>query len=350
LVGRIFQSSIDGLEMMAVYVGDRLGLYQALASEGASTATELAAKTGIHSRYAREWLEQQAVAGVLDVEDATVPAESRSYTLPPGHAEVLLDKDSLNYLAPLGKALGVVGGMLPTLLDAFRAGSGVSYSAYGREAREAQEALNRPSFLSLLTQEWLPSISDLHARLATEPAATVADVGCGAGWSSIAIAKAYPKVTVDGFDSDEPSILTARANAEAAGLADRVRFQVSDVGEPGSAGTYDLVTAFEMVHDLGRPVEALRTMRGLTRDGGTVLVMDERANETFAAPSDEIERFFYGISLFWCLPQGLADGPAGTGTVMRPDTLRNYAKEAGFSEIEILPIEHAFWRFYRLHV
>jgi 2-polyprenyl-3-methyl-5-hydroxy-6-metoxy-1,4-benzoquinol methylase len=194
-------------------------------------------------------------------------------------------------------------------------------------------------------------------RLLGDPPAKVADIGCGAGWSSIAIARAYPNVRVDGFDVDGPSIELARRNAAAAGVADRVSFSVQDVTDPALAerlaGSYDLVAAFEMVHDVAGPVEVLRTMRRLAREDGAVIVMDERTEEQFTAPGNPMERLFYSISLFVCLPWGMAGATpeqpsAATGTVMRPATLRRYAQEAGFQSVEILPIEHDFFRFYRL--
>ncbi len=189
----------------------------------------------------------------------------------------------------------------------------------------------------------------LHARLLAEPGARVADVGCGTGWSSIAIARAYPLVRVDGFDLDPSSIAAATANARAAGLAERVHFVLADAARPSRDEGYDLVTAFEMVHDLARPVEALRAMRALLNPGGVVLVADERVADAFAAPADELDRFNYGWSILHCLPAARVESPsAATGTVMRASTLRDYARRAGFSEVEVLPIENDFWRFYRL--
>ena len=176
-------------------------------------------------------------------------------------------------------------------------------------------------------------------------------MACGAAWSSIAIARAYPKVRVDGFDSDEASVALARANVAGAGLAERVTISTRDAGDPALAGRYDLVTIFEALHDMSRPVDALRTVRGLLAEGGSVLVMDERVAETFTAPGDTIERMMYGFSVLCCLPAGLAEQPsAGTGTVMRPATLRRYALDAGFGHVEILPIANDLFRFYRLHV
>ena len=349
LVERIFQGGIAVLEMLSIYVGDHLGLYRTLAQRGPSTATELARSAGIDERYAREWLEQQAVAGVLEVESESADAGKRTYRLPAGHAEVLLDGDSVNYLLPITWAIPGLAATLPTLLTAYRHGGGVPYSDYGSEFRSSISLLNRPMFLNQLGSEWLPAMADVDRRLRADPPANVADVGCGTGWSGIAIAKAYPKVRVDGFDLDEPSIASARENAAKAGIGDRVRFEARDAATTGKAGTYDLVTAFETIHDMSDPVAVLTAMRALVAPGGAVLVADEKVAEAFSAPGDELERFSYGWSVLHCLPVGRVDPPAlGTGTIMRPDILRRYATKAGFSGVEILPIDHDFWRFYRL--
>ena len=270
--------------------------------------------------------------------------------LPAEYAEVLLDETSLNYLAPMAGVLYGLATQLPAVAEAFQHGGGVPWADYGDVAREGQAALNRPVFLNLLGQVWLPSIADVHERLQADPPAQVADIACGYGWSSVGIARAYPKAHVDGFDSDEPSINAARAIAEQNGLADRITFTTRDVADPALAGRYDLVTVFEALHDMARPIEALRSIRRLVADGGAVIIMDERVGESFTAPADEVERFMYTASVMLCLPTGMAEQPsAGTGTVMRPDTLRRYASEAGFREVEILPIEHPFFRFYRLY-
>ena len=349
LVERLFRANLALLDVLTVYLGDRLGLYRALAEGGPARPAELAARTGTHERYVREWLEQQATSGFLTVDDPDAEAGQRRYALPDGHAEVLTDRDSLSYLAPLGRFHVGVGQRLPELLEAFRTGAGVAYLGYSADAREGQADVNRTMFINLLAQEWLPAVPDVHARLQADPPARVADLGCGTGWSSIALARAYPGVRVDGFDLDEPSIELARANAAAAGVADRVTFHPRDASDPSLAGSYDLVMAFECVHDMGRPAEALRTMRRLAGARGAVLVADERVAERFGAFGDDAERLMYAWSVLFCLPTGLADAPSvGTGTVMRPGTLRGYAAEAGFRAVEVLPIENDFWRFYRL--
>jgi SAM-dependent methyltransferase len=347
---RLVEAVVGAFEAAAVDLGDRLGWYRALAGRPA-TAPDLAERTGTDARYAREWLEQQAVAGYLTVDDddddPDPDPDARRYTLPPAHAAVLADPTDPAYTAPLARAAMAFTHNVGRLADVYRSGGGLSWAEMGDEAREAQAAANRPFFLGPLVTEVLPSLADIDAAL--RAGGRVADVGCGYGWSSIGIARGYAGARVDGFDLDEPSVQRARRNAQEAGVADRVTFEAADVGTLDLAGSYDLVTAFECIHDLPDPVAVLREMRRLVRPGGTVLVVDERVAERFSAPGDLVERLMYGYSLTCCLPDGRSTRPSvGTGTVMRPSTLRRYALDAGFTGLEALPVEHDFFRFYRL--
>ncbi|HSB01693.1 MAG TPA: methyltransferase domain-containing protein [Anaerolineales bacterium] len=335
--------------LFSIYIGDRLGLYRALAEGGPATSAELAAQTRTHERYIREWLEQQTVAGILEVEDEHYGIHSRRFSLPLAHAEPLIDCSSLNYMVPLAQLLVGAVRPLPAVLDAYRNGGGVPFDEYGADLREGQAAINYPAFWHQLPNEWLPAIPDIHARLQADPPARVADIGCGYGWSSLGMARGYPRIHVDGFDLDAPSIERALQNAGRNRLTDRVHFEVRDASDPALAGQYDLVTVFEALHDMNHPVGALGTMRRLVREGGTVLIVDERVGDTFTPTGNDVEGMMYGWSILHCLPVGMTDeNAAGTGTVMRADTLRNYAAQAGFSQVDILPIEHFFFRFYRL--
>ncbi|MGQ0824588.1 MAG: class I SAM-dependent methyltransferase [Actinomycetota bacterium] len=343
LTERLFGATIAALDLLHVYVGDKLGLYRALADSGPLEPAGLAGAAGIDERYAREWLEQQAVARIVEVD-----SDGR-FSLPADHREVLLDTTSLAYFAPAGKLLMGLARAMPEVLDAFRKGGGVPYTSYGDDIREAISHLNRPMFLNQLGAEWFPAMTDIDARLRTAPPARVADVGCGTGWSTLAIAVAYPSAQVVGIDLDDASIATARENAMDMGLADRVEFMVRDAADPDLAGTFDLVCAFETIHDMCDPIGALRAMRALRGDGGAVLVVDERVADEFTVDVDDMERFQWGFSALHCMPCALTDPPAaGTGTIMRAPTFREYAKAAGYASVDIAPIEHDFWRFYRL--
>jgi len=346
---RLFDAALGAIDMWSVYVGEKLGLYTALAQHGPLNSSELAAATPIDPRYATEWLEQQAVTGFLEVNDCDLPADRRRYLLPASHAEVFTDPDSLNYLAPFMRLLTAAGIQLPALIEAYRTGGGVGWPQYGPDMRTGQAEMNRPWFLGALGSDWFPAVPELDGRL--RAGARVADIGCGEGWSSIAMALAYPDAAVDGYDLDEPSVQAARAHAREAGVAARVRFFAGDAAVAERDGDYDVVTAFECIHDLARPVEVLATMRRLAKSDGQVIVMDERVSERFPGRGDDIERLMYGFSLFVCLPDGRSHSPsAATGTVMRPHTLRRYAEEAGFEGVEVLPIENELWRFYRLQL
>jgi SAM-dependent methyltransferase len=347
LAERIFGSLLGTMEVFTIYLGDRLGLYAALAGEPANAA-ELATRAGVAERYAREWLEQQAVYGLLEVDDVSAPADGRRYTLPAEHAEVFLDKDALTYLTPAARMFISAAQQMPALIQAYRTGGGVNWRDFGPDMSEGQELMNRPSFIAMMGS-WIPQgMPDVHERLSA--GGRVADVGCGGGWSSIAIAKAYEGVTVDGYDLDEPAVERARRSAAEQGLADRVRFHAVDPAEMDHGEGYDLVCAFECIHDMPQPVPVLRAMRTMAGESGGVMVMDERVAHEFTAPGDEIERLMYGFSTLVCLPDGMSHPDSvGTGTVMRPGTFEGYAAEAGFDRVEILPIEADFWRFYRLH-
>jgi len=350
LAERLVDATTHALETLSVYLGLKLGLYQALAKLGAATETEVAAHAGVAARYAREWLEQQATAGYLACDHPTDPPERRRYRLPPGHAEVLLDADSPHHAGPLAGILASVTGVLPQLLAAYRSGGGVPYAAYGPALRRGIAALNRPMFLHQLAGSWLQAVPDLDTRLRSAPPARVLDLGCGLGASSVALARAYPRAQVLGVDLDQASIAEARAQAAQAGVADRVTFVVGDAAKVTGEAPVDLVTVFEALHDLGDPVGTLRAVRGLLADGGNVLVADERVADAFTAPGDPTERFMYGWSVLHCLPATLAEHPVeASGTVLRAPTLARWAAAAGFTGFEVLPIDNPFWRFYRLH-
>jgi ubiquinone/menaquinone biosynthesis C-methylase UbiE len=349
LVGRLFEAALGTMDLLAVYLGDRLGFYRALAERGPVTAGELAEAAGTNERYTREWVEQQAVSGILDVDDSAAPADSRRYSLPGAYEEVLLDELSLNYMAPMARLMGACARPLEELVEAFRTGEGIPYADYGRDLHEGQAAFTRPMFEELLGSEWLPAIPEVHERLTADPPARVADVACGEGRSTIAIARAYPNVIVDGIDLDEASTEAARRHLEGSGVEDRVTFHLRDAADPEIAGRYDLVYIHEALHDMSYPVQVLSACRGLLTDGGSIVIGDERVAERFGAPGDDLERFYYGFSILHCLPVGMVGTEAaGTGTVMRPETVKRYAQEAGFTSFTVLPIENDFYRFYRL--
>ncbi len=311
---RVLSAAVGTLDILAIALGTRLGYYRILAERAPLTPPALATASGTAPRYAREWLEQQAVTGLLEVAGPGEEPDARRYRLGPGVAEVLADPDQLSYLAPLARQLAAAARQLPVLAQAYRTGHGVSWAEFGADMQESEADLNRPAYLSLLGGDWLGALPEVRRRLLAGPLARVADIGCGAGWSCIGLAGSYPLLRVDGFDLDPASVEAARRNIAEAGLDDRVRVHHADISTATGYGPYDLVTAFECVHDLPYPVPALAAMRQMAGTKGTVLVADMKAAAEFTAPGDDVERLLYGFSLLICLP-----------------------------------VEHDLWRFYQLH-
>jgi SAM-dependent methyltransferase len=341
----MFGLALGAAELTVASIGRTLGLYGALRGEAGLTPGELASRAGIDERYAQEWLEHQAVAQVLTVDEPARPAGERRYALPEAHAIALLDEEHPAYVGALADIPPVLARTLEHVTGAFRTGAGVPFAAYG--VHDMQAGFTRPMFATALVAEWLPALADVHARLEAGEALGVADFGCGEGWAGIYLAEAYPNVTVDGFDLDDASIAAARKHAADRGVADRVRFEVRDITDPGLPLGYDLAFACEVIHDLPDPVGALASMRRVA-GGGAVLVIDEKAADAFLPTGDPIERLLYAFSILHCLPAGRdAETSAATGTVMRPDVFRRYAVQAGFSDVLTLPIDHPMFRFYQ---
>jgi cyclopropane fatty-acyl-phospholipid synthase-like methyltransferase len=226
---------------------------------------------------------------------------------------------------------------LDQLLSAYRNGGGVAFGDYGANMREGQASMNRPMLLKQLGEEWIPSMPDVHARLQSATPASIADIGCGAGWSCIGMARSYPDAIVHGYELDKASVLLARQNIQEAGLQARVQVFHSDAKDAEGQQRYDLVVAFECLHDMSDPVGVLRTMRGLLKADGAVLIVDERTLDAFQPCAEAWEQILY------------EQPSAATGTVLRADTLQQYALAAGFKQVEVLPVEHFFFRFYRLY-
>lgn len=341
--GWVFDRFLGGMETLSIHIGSSLGLYAAL-RDAPATAAELAARTGIDRRYAREWLEQQATAGILDSDGEGVELRFR---LPAAQAAALTDGACLGYSAPLADMFAAVALRMPDLMDAYRSGRGVPWAAFGAAVRDAQGDINRPWFENVLAKA-LASVPQVHEVL-SRPDAGIADVACGHGWSTIGLARAYPDAIVDGFDIDAPAIEAAHEHA--AGL-ENVTFselrgeQLADGGED----RYDAAFVFEALHDMPDPVAVLSAISRAVRSDGVVVVMDEAVAEAFSPPGDDTERAMYGYSLLICLPDSMSTpGSVATGTVMRHATLERYAHEAGFSAVSVLPIDgFAAFRFYLL--
>jgi 2-polyprenyl-3-methyl-5-hydroxy-6-metoxy-1,4-benzoquinol methylase len=355
LTQRLMDATTGTLELYAVHLGRRLGLYETLDRHGPQTPAELAERAGIRPRYAREWLEQQAVAGYLAVAtdgDATDggDAGARRFALPAEHRGALVDPLDGDHLAPFAGMVVGIAGALDGGVEAYRSGGGVPYVRYGPDFRAGQGGINRPAFTTDLVKSWLPAVDGAVARL--DAGARVADVGTGHGWSAIAVKATWPAAEVVGLDTDAASIAEARRHADQAGVD--VRFAVPDptdvgLGGLGGLGSVDLVLVLEALHDMSDPVGVLARARAALAPGGLVVVADEAVAESFTAPGDDLERMMYGWSVSHCLPAAMAEQPsAALGTALRPATVADLAAEAGFTRCDVVDVDAGFFRIYRL--
>jgi SAM-dependent methyltransferase len=349
LVERLFGDLLGGLELLTIELGRRLGLYEVLEAGGPTTAQDFAVRAGVAERYAREWLEQQAAAGFIEA-SATADAALREYSLPAEHVPVFIDEEDPLYFIGGGMALEGAGLTLPAVAEAYRTGEGVSYDSFGAEIRGAIAALNRPGFVHEMAG-WIAGMPDVARRL--EAGGAVLDAGCGSGWSTIALARAFPAARVVGVDLDAPSIADARRNVAEAGLGGRIVIVDGNASDESALaspeGGFALVTVFEALHDMGEPVKALSAFREVLATDGVVLVADERVGHEFTAPADVLDRLNYAFSVLHCLPATMAESTSiANGTVLRAPTVHAWAAEAGFTRSAELPIEHELWRFYRI--
>jgi SAM-dependent methyltransferase len=282
------------LNAALVIMGDRLGLYRALADNGPTSPAELAAKTSTSERYVREWLNAQAAGGYVEYEPDT-----GRYTLPPEQALALTDESSPAYLPGFFQlALGSVADS-PRITEAARSGQGVGWHDHVHDVHEGCERFFRPGYNANLVSTWLPALEGVLGKL--ENGAKVADVGCGHGASTILMAQAFPHSSFVGFDYHEGSITTARTRAEQAGLDGQVRFETSPAAVYEGAN-YDLVTMFDCLHDMGDPVGAARRVRQSLAPDGTWMIVEPRAGDRVEENLNPVGRAYYGFSTLLCTP------------------------------------------------
>jgi 2-polyprenyl-3-methyl-5-hydroxy-6-metoxy-1,4-benzoquinol methylase len=347
---KVLQAILGCQAIQTAYLGNKLGWYAALAEQGPLTSVQLAATTATDERYAREWLEMQSMAGWITCETAAASPKERLYSLDPAAAHVLTNPNSMDYMMPTATVAAGFGQNLPQLLEAYKTGKGVSWAALGLDARRGAMEGTKYYFLNHLgpqLEEHIPALKDMQ-----ETGGRIADLGMGSGFSSIGMAQHFTKCTVDAYDLDEVSVLDATENVAAAGLQDRVQAHCVNAGDV-KGDHYNLVIALQCIHDMADPIGALQAMRELAGNGqGVVVIADPKTQENFTGkPGDLAEQMCYGFSCMCCLPNSMdGENAAGTGTVMRPSTVRMFAQQAGYKEIEKVPVDHPFWCFYKLIV
>jgi 2-polyprenyl-3-methyl-5-hydroxy-6-metoxy-1,4-benzoquinol methylase len=338
LIGRVIADAGGALILPLAMLGDRLGLFSALASGGPATSAELAERTGLTERYLREWLLAMAAAGYVTYEDVGGGADggrsaaSARYRLSPEQAEAFTNPESPGYVAGAFQNLTAATRVLDRLTEAFRTGAGIAWHEQHEDMFEGTERFFRPGYLANLASSWIPSLGGAEKRLAD--GARVADVGCGFGASTIIMAQAYPNSTFEGVDYHRPSIDAARGRAAAAGVAERVTFRVA--GAADLSGSYDLITFFDCLHDMPDPAGALRAARAATADGGGVMLVEPMGWDSVEEAINPLGKLMAAASTLICLPSGLSAAPAyGLGNQAGPARTCELARDAGFSEARI---------------
>lgn len=311
---------------VCAYVGDVLGLYTAMAGAGPVTVAELARRTDTHERYVREWLSNQAAGGYVVYHPGT-----RTFELPAAQAAVLADRDSPTYLAGVFDITGAMWSAADRLVDAFRTGAGIDWGEHDPRLYRGVDRLFGPMYRSQLVSEWIPALDGVEMRL--HDGARVADVGCGHGTSTIAMAQAFPASRFVGFDYHAPSIAAAAKTAAEAGVGDRVAFEIAHADAlPDDA--FDLVTMFDCLHDMGDPAGVAAHVRDRLTTDGTLLLVEPMAGDDLTENLHPVGRMVYAASTTLCTPTSLAqEGAHALGAQAGQARLTEVLTEAGFSHV-----------------
>lgn len=329
LEGFVGQAVVDmgaAISGLLLHLGDRLGLYKAMAGAGPITSSVLAQRTDTAERYVREWLGNQAAGGYV-VHD---PAEG-TYELPAEQAMVVADEDSPFFLGGAFETIASCYADHDAFVDAFRTGAGIGWHAHDDRLFSGVVRLFRPGYAAHLVDAWLPALDGVVDKL--RAGARVADVGCGFGASAVIMAQAFQDSTFVGFDIHEPSILAARQAAAAAGVDRRATFDVAAAKDFPGRG-YDLVCLFDALHDMGDPVGAARHIRQALAPDGTLLLVEPNAGDALEQNLNPVGRAYYGLSTVICTPGSLAQEVGlGLGAQAGQNRLAEVLREAGFTRV-----------------
>ena len=337
--GQVFSDMAGAMTAGMAYLGTETGLFQNMAGKGPLRLDEVIGVSGLQPRYVEEWLKGMVAAGYLKY----VP-EDETFELPDEHAFLVASEGTDHFVGGLFHFAPVLLQVAPKVAEAFRTGGGVPFGHYGPEGIAALDMINRGQYEHRLSSEWLPAITDMADRLAS--GARILDVGCGVGRTSLALAKAYPESSVVGIDPDITSIAQALALAHEKGLSERVSFIATTTTDLSSDALFDLAIACDCVHDFTDPQGTLSEIRNLLNDDGVLFVVEPKVADDLTDNINPIGTMFYGFSLFHCMTQSLADGGPGLGTCLGPSGLRDLLLEAGFSDVENLPIRSQVNNFF----
>jgi 2-polyprenyl-3-methyl-5-hydroxy-6-metoxy-1,4-benzoquinol methylase len=323
LVGRLIGDVGACVSGSLVVLGDRLGLYKAMADGGKVSSEELAAETGFRERYLREWLSAQAAAGYV-----TYDEKSDKFWMTPEQATVFAEEDSPAFFAGAFEVVKALWLDEEKVADAFRTGKGLGWHEHSNCLFRGTERFFRPGYNANIVSSWIPALDGIEQKL--KAGAKVADVGCGHGASTILMAQAYPKSSFTGFDYHQPSIERARELAKEAGVADRVSFEKASAKDYPARG-YDMVAMFDCLHDMGDPVGAGKHVKETLAPDGVWMIVEPFANDRLADNLNPVGRIYYGASTMLCTPASLSQEVGlGLGAQAGEMRLRKVALDAGF--------------------
>ncbi len=331
MMGYVTGAALSGM----IYIGDRVGLFKALAGAGAVTVAELTTKAGLQERYVREWLSAMAAAGIVEY-DATM----ERFTFPEEHAAVLADENSPSFLAGFFQNMPAMIDVAPRVADAFVKGGGVPFSEYSPDLIAGIDRSNRTQYQFHLVKRWLAAMPQVVTCL--QNGGRVADVGCGSGYPSILMAQAFPQSRFYGFDVSDVSLERARADAQSKGVADRVEFQRASATALPNNPKFDVITSFDAIHDMVDPHGVLRSIRGALADDGTYFMVEPKAGDTLAENMGPMGAMMYSISTLHCMTVSLAHGGEGIGTAIGPTKIKSWRSKPGSRECDVC--RSSIWR------
>lgn len=335
-------NDLGGAHIMALaYIGNRLGIFEGMASGEAMTSVELAQRTGLHERYIREWASAMTAAEYIEYDP-----EKRAFRMTPEQAMVLADERSPFYLAGGFLYAQACVRQVPRLMESFREGGGVSFVEFGPEIVEAIDKMFAAGYALSVASQWIPAIPDIHERL--ETGAVVGEVGCGAGQALVPVARAFPNSRFVGFDIDAISLERAREKTALSGLSGRLSFELVAAENLPPEPRFDLIMAFNCVHDMAHPRPALRGVRNALREHGALLWSEANVSDHLEENIGPMGRLLYAASTMHCMTVSLASDGEGIGTVLGPGLAAQMADEAGFSSFQRLNIEHPYHQLFLL--
>ena len=338
---KVFDDLSGAMASGLAYLGTRTGLFRAMSGRGPMTLHDVVRESGLQPRYVEEWLSGMVCAKYLEYDPAV-----ETFELPEEHAFMLASDGSDHFIGGLFYAIPMMLGVAPRVAQAFVEGGGVPFKDYGVDGIEAIDLMNRGLYEQRFASYWLKSVPDIYDQLVS--GGRVLDFGCGTGRVTLALASAFPNSEFIGLDADLGSIQQAQAYSEEFDHGGKVRFVCQRVDDFSQDQGFDLIAACDCVHDLADPTGVLTTLKGLLNPAGTLFVVEPKVADRLEDNIHSIGALYYGMSVFHCMTQSLAEGGPGLGTCMGPARLEALVKSVGFTRFEVLEIKSLTTLFYSI--